>query len=677
MVRSYSSETRPQTPAPFARLFRRACRPALWASVAGLLLAGAVSATDKDSPAAPPAAGTPGLFQLPPSTATAADPFALPAPGGEEAQQAEQDGGGGKMLERPLDSKPPETVPAAFEAPEEMPPIDPPLGFSGRSSVLPKNDATADFVPMEDRWRIGLPTYDRYGRGHALPDDYPGEVGSPWDPFQQNVFKGDYPIMGQNTFLNITGSTLLLLDGRQTPVPAGGGFEVTTRPNRQDFFGSPNQLFYTQYFSVTGDLSHGDSAFKPVDWRIRVTPVANVNSISADELAFVNPNVLKGTNRNRSFITLQEAFVEVKLADTSPNYDFASVRVGSQFFVSDFRGFLFSDTNSAIRFFGSQNSNSFQWNAAYFRQREKDANSALNTFKDRGQNIIILNCYQQDFIFPGNTVTASIHYNNDPSSKKFDVNSFRVRPENTGTFQSHSLDVVYLGLGSDGHLDRYNLTTQYYLATGHDTQNSIANTSQTILAEMAAAELSYDRDWARFRVSGFYSSGDHNPNNRMATGFDTILDNPNFAGGGFSFWQRQGIGLFSTNLKNRNSLIPDLRSSKIQGQSNFVNPGLLLLNLGVDTDLTPKLAMFFNTNFLWFESTKVLETFLFDGNIPNRIGTDISLGFNYRPLASQNMQFTLGVSTLVPGSGFKALYDNKNATLNPLVAAFFQTILLF
>src|SRR5437764_4061322 len=108
-----------------------------------------------------------------------------------------------------------------------------------------------------------------------------------------------------------------------------------------------------------------------------------------------------------------------------------------------------------------------------------------------------------------------------------------------------------------------------------------------------------------------YSSGDHNPNNSHATGFDSIFDNPNFAGGRFSYWQRQAVRLFGVNLVNAGSLVPDLRSSKIQGQSNFVNPGLLLLNFGVDMDLTPKWKWVNNANFLWFESTKVLEQFTF------------------------------------------------------------------
>ena len=148
-----------------------------------------------------------------------------------------------------------------------------------------------------------------------------------------------------------------------------------------------------------------------------------------------------------------------------------------------------------------------------------------------------------------------------------------------------------------------------------------------------------------------------NPNNSHATGFDSILDNPNFAGGEFSFWQRQAIPLFGVNLVNRNSLIPDLRSIKIQSQANFVNPGLWLFNAGFDMDLTPKLRMINNANFLMFDKTNSLEVFLFDGHIDREIGVDLSTGFEYRPLLSNNVIFTLGVSTLLPGRGFKQLYN--------------------
>ena len=60
-------------------------------------------------------------------------------------------------------------------------------------------------------------------------------------------------------------------------------------------------------------------------------------------------------------------------------------------------------------------------------------------------------------------------------------------------------------------------------------------------------------------------------------GFDSILDNPFFIGGPFSWYVHQGFNLAGTavNLKQRDSLIPNLRTSKTEGQSNFVNPGRL------------------------------------------------------------------------------------------------------
>ena len=199
----------------------------------------------------------------------------------------------------------------------------------------------------------------------------------------------------------------------------------------------------------------------------------------------------------------------------------------------------------------------------------------------------------------------------------------------------------------------------------------------SLIAHFAAVEVSYDRDWARFRASFLYASGDGNINNKHATGFDSILDNPNFAGGSFSFWQRQGIPLFGVNLVNRESLLPDLRADKPEGQANFVNPGLFLFNIGADFDLTPKLRMITNVNFLWFDKTNVLEQFLFQGNIDRFIGVDPSIGFEYRPFLSNNVIALFGVSALLPGRGFRDLYDNAFSDAGALGTAFLQLTLAF
>jgi hypothetical protein len=555
--------------------------------------------------------------------------------------------------------------------------VDPPLGYTGPSGIRPRDaQENSHFVPMEDRWRIGFPEWDRYGNGHRGLDEYPYTLGHWYNPYNLNVLKGDYPIIGQHTFLNITATSFSITEGRQLPTPQNG-FESTSRPGGEEVFGKPNQFFYTHFFSVSTDLFHGDAAFKPVDWRVKLTPVFDVNYLDVEELGVVNPNVLRGRVRGRTWFSLEEWFVESKIADLSPDYDFVSARVGSQFFTSDFRGFIFSDTNRAVRLFGTSFSNRDQFNLIYFKQQEKDTNSDLNTFGDRHQDVVIANYYRQDFIFPGYTAQVSMHYNHDMPTFHFDKNDFLVRPDPVGVFKPHDVEVVYLGWAGDGHIGRVNLTHQLYWAIGRDSLNPIANQSQDINAQMFALELSYDRDWMRFRTSFLFASGDEDPRNSHATGFDAILDNPNFAGGEFSFWQRQQIKLLGVNLVNRNSLLPDLRSSKTEGQSNFVNPGLLLYNLGFDMALTPKLKMVNNCNFLWFDETKVLEQFVFQENIHHFIGTDISTGFEYRPLLSNNIILTFGLATLIPGKGFSDLYSNLSGPPHPLLAGFLETTLTF
>jgi hypothetical protein len=586
----------------------------------------------------------------------------------------------------PSQNAPPPQVPPVLNPPDQPNPSEgftavepavlnypayPPLGYAGKSGVLPFEEATPDYVPFPDRWRLGFPSWDRYDKGHPLMFEYPYVLGNLCDPYHQNVLKGDYPIIGQHTFLDITATSVMLTDTRQVPTGTTP-FESTSRAGETQFFQSPNQFVYEQFLKFSVDLFQGDAGFKPVDWRVKTTPIFNINTLNVDELAVVNPNVLKGTQRDRTFFALEEYFVEAKLADISPDYDFVSLRAGSQFFDMDFRGFLFSDTNRAVRLFGTNFSNRDQFNVIYLRQAEKDTNTGLNTFEDRGQNIFIANYYHQDFIFPGYTVEASVLYNHDPASFKFDNNSFLVRPDPVGTFTPQRLDICYLGLGGDGHIGRFNITDQFYYAFGQEGHNNLAGKQVDVSAYMGALELSYDRDWVRFKTSFFYASGDHNINDTHATGFDTVLDDVNFAGGEFSYWQRQSIKLFGVNLKNAGSLVPDLRSSKIQGQSNFVNPGLTLVNFGVDMDLTPKWKWVNNLNLLWFNSTAVLEQYVFDGGINHFVGTDISTGFEYRPLLSNNVIMKFGVSTLIPGDGFKTLYDNAATTVDPMVAAFAQ-----
>jgi len=214
----------------------------------------------------------------------------------------------------------------------------------------------------------------------------------------------------------------------------------------------------------------------------------------------------------------------------------------------------------------------------------------------------------------------------------------------------------------------------FYQVYGRDSYNNLAGHAVTVDAQMAAAELSVDHDWIRYKASFFYASGDKDPLDFKARGFDSILDHPNFAGGEFSYWNREGIRIFGVGLKQELSLVPDLRSSKLQGQANYVNPGLILYNAGLDMEVTPKLKLVANVNFVQFAETQPLELFLFDSDIPKGVGLDYSLGAIYRPDLNQNIIFKAGVAGFRPNDGFAKIFDGRD---NTLYDGFTELILAF
>lgn len=541
-----------------------------------------------------------------------------------------------------------------------------PSGASGGATVesVPQTDPRTREV--RDRWRINFPEYDRYG-SPAGGRDIPFKRGKWYDPYSQNVIKGDYPILGNKVFMILSAVDAFSVEQRRTPIPSNIN---SARPGSAEFFGKPEVLGVNHTLQFSFELFHGDTTFRPRDWAIKISPTLSLpNHVRTREVGVVNVDPRRGTNRTDWHVSLEEAFAEVKLADLNANFDFVSVRAGIQPFVSDFRGFLYTDNNLGARVFGAFDNNRYQFNLAYFSQLEKDTNSGLNRFDTRHQNVYIFNVFRQDFIRKGHTVQTTFAYNDDRRTVQFDRNGFLVRPALVGDARPHAIKVGYFGINTDGHLGRINLTTSYYFAKGRDERNPIAGRPQTVRAHMAAAEASIDKDYLRLRASAFYASGDKNPTDDTATGFDAILDDPNFVGGQFSFWNRAGIPLTQTavGLTQPNSLLPSLRSSKTQGQANFVNPGIVIYNGGADVEVTQRIKAIFNANYLRFHRTESLEYLLFQNRIRHEIGWDLSLGVIYRPLLINNVQFTFGASTLKPGRGFRDIYTDASRNCPPNV----------
>jgi hypothetical protein len=512
-----------------------------------------------------------------------------------------------------------------------------------------------DFVPLPDRWRdIKPPPYELNVEGHW------------YDPYNQNVLKGDYPIIGQNTFLVLTASAENFIEAARTPTPSGAS---TLEPQSESFFGRGDRLFVNENLKVSLEFYHGDVAYRPRDWELRVTSVFNLNYINTRENNGVNINVRKGDDRTETHIAFQELSIEKHLFNVSDRYDFVSLKAGIQRFASDFRGFIFSDFNLGARLFGNLNSNSIQYNLIYLPMLEKETNSELNTvFDDREQDVLIANVYIQDWLSLGYTTEFSFHYNHDKPTRLFDENGFPVRPAIIGNVKPHEIKAYYAGWTGDGHFGRLNITHALYQVFGTDDFNSVAGRSIDLNGQMAALEISIDKDWMRFKASAFYASGDSDPMDDKGTGFDAIIDQPFFAGGPFSYWNSQGIRLQGVGLVQKQSLLPSLRSSKLEGQANFVNPGVWLFNVGYDAELTPKLKAVVNVNYLRFVSTESLQNFLNQPAIHKQIGLDYGCGIVYRPFLNNNAIVVVGVSALTPFDGWKDIFESSQTQYSVLTS---------
>ena len=552
--------------------------------------------------------------------------------------------------------------------------VPPPANLGNPNAVPPPQPVdTENYIPVPDRWRI----LDALGRTENI-----------WDPYNTNTYKGDKPVIGNDWFFQFNAISDTLY--QPSRVPTGVLPQSEANPGTSNTFGRYGRTLVSETDILSVALFKGDTAYKPPLYELRITPVFNFNHTEAGELGVININPQQGTERDDDFLGLQEAFLDYHIRNVSERYDFDSVRVGIQPFSTDFRGFLFQDNEPGVRFFGNRDNNRWQYNLAYFRRFEKDTNSGLNDVGSqlRKDDVIVANVYRQDLPVPGFTsqITYVRNDNHEGGEFYYDKNGFLVRPSQIGDGRGYNYDVNYFGYNGDGHFGRFNLTTSAYWALGHQDHNQFSgqpNSAQTINAFFFAAEPSMDFDWIRVRLSALFASGDGNPQGGRATGFDSIFENPQFAGADTSYWIRQGIPFIGGGgvlLTQPNGILADLRSSQDEGQSNFTNPGLELLGLGADFDVLPELRVTTNANYLRFVNTAPLEFLRNQPNIPNDIGLDLSLAFTYRPLDTQNIVLRLSGAALIPGGGMKAIYNTSPGLFsggNFLYSVLFNVVLTY
>lgn len=503
--------------------------------------------------------------------------------------------------------------------------------------------SSASFVGLPDRWRLtkdlGL-VEERW-----------------WDPYERNLFKADRPFHDDwFVDLGLVSDTQLKASHQATRQDAVGIRPVDIK--RANLARDQWQFAETMLASAT--VFQGDTVYRPPEWQFKIALAANysrkdfgINRVS--RAARDAPDQIADTS-----LGLQHLSIRKHLRTVSANYDFDAIEFGIQPFNVDPRGFLLFDNALGARIFGTRAANSWRYAIAWSRRFEKTTDSGLNTLALRTEDIYSANVYRQDWPRPGlRSGLVVLHHRDREAGTMLDDNGFVVRPS---VFAAGDGDIAvsYAGINIDGNIGFANLTAVLYKSFGEVQRRS--GSDDDLDAWFFASELSKDIDWQRYRVSALIASGDGSPGDNKRKGFDSVFENPLFAGADTSVWIAQAPILLAgprAGLSRRNGLLPTLRSPGPHGRANYTNPGLLLLGLGADFDVLPTLRVVANANRLFFHETGSLESTTGLTRVNRDIGWDLSAAIVVRPWFSQNAIIRISGGALLPGDGLAALVSNS------------------
>ena len=379
-------------------------------------------------------------------------------------------------------------------------------------------------------------------------------------------------------------------------------------PSSATFFGRPDQFVYNQNFSFSVDLFHGDAGVQAGRLARQGDAGLQRQLPGRQRTGRRQPRRAQGHRPRPDLLRPGRVVRRDKLADLSPDYDFVSVRVGSQPFISDFRGFIFSDTNRAVRLFGTLNSNRDQFNLDLLRpagegHQQRAEHVPRPQPGGRHRQLLPPGLHLSRLHGPGQRPLQPRR----PDASTSTSNGFLVRPDPVGVFQPHELDVVYLGWAGDGHIDRFNITTPVLLgprprqpqparqpAAGHQRRRWPPSSCPTTATGCASARRSSRPPATATPTTATPPASTRSSTTRTSPAASSATGSGRRSRCSASTWS------------NASSLMPDLRSSKIEGQSNFVNPGLLAAQLRRGHRPDAEAARLINNvNFLWFDKTDV------------------------------------------------------------------------
>ena len=520
-------------------------------------------------------------------------------------------------------SSPPATAPATAPAPAAAP-----------AAAAPAADAKppAEIVPVKgvkERWG----TFNLAG--------HPEYSYNPFDPYHQNTLKADYPVAG-DWFIQVNALNTDVYKSRSNmdfrkAIPTFGG----------PFFSHNN--FFDENVFYGFELRHHADVFVPSNFKLHIDGVFDHKQ---------NVNAVNQTTANNSHVF--DAFVDIHLFDSGrDNFDLTFLRAGIQTFQSDFHGLIFNDEGLGGRIFGEFKKNRIRYDIVGLKLFQKNAVSGFIDFsKPSRHDVGIFRFTYEDFLVKGWNSEWSVHFNYDPRDIAV-------------TGHIAGLNTVYYGGTLNGHLGRWIFNPAFYGVVGKaDHVVAGAPVRHDVSAFTGLADLEYPLDFVKFRLGYAYVSGDGNTKDNKDTGFDSISDSVTLFGGPISYFVGEDIKFGGGDFVRANSYYPSLRGGN--AQANYVNPGLQLLNGGMDVTISPRVQLALNANYTHFNT---LGSFASLGNTFQVFHKDAGMEGNafirIKPFLhqiNQNVVLDLGFSALDPLRGMQDMFKTDKIVYSTFVA---------
>ena len=311
-----------------------------------------------------------------------------------------------------------------------------------------------------------------------------------------------------------------------------------------------------------------------------------------------------------------------------------NVRTGIQDYKSDLIGSIYHDTDLGVRVTGTYEG--IDWSLYGANRIENDLLSDFNQISSfRNQQIYIAHL---QFNIGKTIVKPSIHFNIDDEG---DHRRGRVgRDEN--------VEVLYVGFTTFGPIGPVNILTGFYGVFGDQDNFSLVGAiplrDQNVRAFVGYFDVSYPLLKGKItpHIGGFYASGDNDPFDGDATGFDAISDHVDVWGSkGFMIGDRVSVGaLGGRTIMRHDSPYTSLRDT--DANSNFVNPGAVAVNIGLNTKPFDKLSLDTNFTQFWWRATDSLEAIMAALGTPNNLGN--TLGFELNMEANYKLTDKLNIN---------------------------------